>query len=72
MTIEKPISPSSLPRTERPDAPAYLTRHQSRRSPAPAGPAEQDESVPLYLRQFRDRGHISEPVTYDGNVIGTS
>ena len=50
MTIENPTSTSSLPRTERPDAPAYLTRHQARRTAVPAPPDEHDESVPLYLR----------------------
>ena len=60
MTIENPTS-SALPRTERPDAPAYLTRHQSRRSVTPATPDEPDESVPLYLRQFRGRGNGSGP-----------
>lgn len=62
-----------LPRTERPDAPAYLTRHLARRSAAsdPEAP-ETDQSVPLYLRQFRGRGERDDPVMYDGNVIGSS
>ena len=71
MTIENPTS-SALPRTERPDAPAYLTRHQNRRSTPPVTPDDPDESVPLYLRQFRGRGVGSEPVEYDGNVVGAS
>ncbi|MGE5290972.1 MAG: histidine phosphatase family protein [Micromonosporaceae bacterium] len=48
-----------LPRTDRPDAPAYLTRHQSRAAEAaqPAGPADghAEEDGPLYLRSFRAR-----------------
>jgi len=61
-----------LPRTERPDAPAYLTRHQSRRSATPAAADERDETVPLYLRQFRGRGDGADPVVHDGTVIGSS
>jgi broad specificity phosphatase PhoE len=46
---------ADLPRTERPDAPAYLTRYQSRgAAPRPDGLAE-DADVPLYLRRFRER-----------------
>jgi broad specificity phosphatase PhoE len=48
-----------LPRTDRPDAPAYLTRHQSRVAAAaePARPADRngDGEGPLYLRSFRAR-----------------
>lgn len=64
---------TSLPRTERPDAPAYLNRHLSRRA-APAVTArerETDEETPLYLRRFRDRAQGQE-VMYEGNVVGTS
>lgn len=71
MTIEEKSS-ASLPRTERPDAPAYLTRHQARRSSPAAAPEEPDESVPLYLRQFRDRTHGPDTVVHDGNVVGSS
>ena len=46
---------TDLPRTERPDAPAYLTRYQSRgTAPGPDDPAG-DADVPLYLRRFRER-----------------
>ena len=48
----------SLPRTDRPDAPAYLTRHQRRVAAAaqPAAPQENGDSAgPLYLRTFRSR-----------------
>lgn len=47
-----------LPRTDRPDAPAYLTRHQSRNAigrPAPQAQENGDPGVPLYLRSFRAR-----------------
>ncbi len=67
------IDGPALPRTERPDPPAYLTRHLARRT-ATTGAEEQtaDDATPLYLRQFRGREHRSDPVMYDGNVIGTS
>jgi broad specificity phosphatase PhoE len=73
MTIEDQTSSGSLPRTERPDAPAYLNRHLARRS-GPVVPAEEkaDDGTPLYLRRFRERDHRSDPVMYDGNVIGSS
>jgi broad specificity phosphatase PhoE len=50
----------SLPRTDRPDAPAYLTRYQSRtaaeRSAGPPdGDGNGDEGGPLDLRSFRAR-----------------
>jgi len=55
---------TGLPRTDRPDAPAYLTRHQSRVAaaaqpaavqPAAAQQENGDSGVPLYLRSFRAR-----------------
>jgi broad specificity phosphatase PhoE len=65
--------PPALPRTERPDPPAYLTRHLSRRAtPVPVPDEAGDGDVPLYLRRFRDRGHRSDPVMYDGDVVGSS
>ena len=73
MTIEDRTSPPSLPRTERADPPAYLTRHLARRSEsAPAPDQGEDEETPLYLRRFRARDHRSDPVMYDGSVIGAS
>ena len=72
MTIDEQKSQANLPRTERPDAPAYLNRHLARRSETPHEVGEPDESVPLYLRQHRERDHRSDPVMYDGNVVGTS
>lgn len=66
---------TSLPRTERPDAPAYLTRHLSRQAVPSARHSdpddERDESTPLYLRRFRERAGGDE-VLYDGRVVGSS
>ena len=51
----------SLPRTERPDAPAYLRRYLERRTAseevpsAPGLEADDDGHLPLYLRQYRHR-----------------
>jgi broad specificity phosphatase PhoE len=78
MTIEDRTSDDqtgspALPRTERPDPPAYLTRHLARRSePVTAPDGVDDDASPLYLRRFRDRGQRSDPVMYDGNVVGSS
>ena len=58
-----------IPRTERPDAPAYLQRHQQRRAEqakraedlagdhqeTPEPQVDRAGEVPLYLRRFRDR-----------------
>lgn len=47
-----------LPRTERPDAPAYLAKYLQRRArEAPPDVADEagDDGVPLYLRRFRAR-----------------
>lgn len=57
-------NPVSLPRTERPDAPAYLQRYQERqaRGGAPTvepGALADDDDTPLYLRRFRDRRSTS-------------
>ncbi len=50
---------AELPRTDRPDAPAYLTSYQARAGAGagPAGPPQDngDPGVPLYLRSFRAR-----------------
>lgn len=60
----------SLPRTERPDAPAYLQRHQQRerdrRSASPEAKEQPDDDTPLYLRRFRDRTVDAEP---SGNAL---
>ena len=73
-----PAASPALPRTERADPPAYLTRHLSRRrdqTTLPAGEGS-DDATPLYLRRFRERDHNSDhnsdPVMYDGDVVGSS
>ena len=83
MTIEEELSPAellapgsspALPRTERTDPPAYLTRHLSRRregAETPPGEAT-DDATPLYLRRFRERDHQSQQVIYDGDVVGSA
>lgn len=77
---------TGLPRTERPDAPAYLQRHQQREAAKAAGPTaradqtradqDQDDNVPLYLRRFRDRdgasGRAASDLSYEGESLGTS
>ncbi len=60
MTMTEPDAQSvALPRTERPDAPAYLQRYLEREArggrPAVAEPAQPEDETPLYLRRFRDR-----------------
>ena len=59
MTMTEPDAPMTLPRTERPDAPAYLQKYLDRESrgsrPGVATPARPEEETPLYLRRFRDR-----------------
>jgi broad specificity phosphatase PhoE len=63
----------ALPRTERPDAPAYLSRHLSRRGEGFAEPAlDEDDGTPLYLRRFRGRSARQDSVMYDGDVVGSS
>ena len=59
MTMTEPDAPMTLPRTERPDAPAYLQKYLDRESrgsrPGVATPARPEDETPLYLRRFRDR-----------------
>jgi hypothetical protein len=67
---------TDLPRTERPDAPAYLTRYQSRgTAPGPDDPAG-DADVPLYLRRFRERpdpaGAPDTRPQWDGGELGVT
>lgn len=76
----------NLPRTERPDAPAYLQRHQARlKSAAENAHADalarhdEDEDQPLYLRRFRARtdaqpvhSPLEAPPTFHGQEVGTS
>jgi hypothetical protein len=73
--VDAPPAPGirALPRTERPDAPAYLSRHLSRRGEALAEPeTDEDDGTPLYLRRFRGRGARQDAVMYDGDVVGSS
>ncbi|MDT4977435.1 MAG: hypothetical protein QOG98_3193, partial [Pseudonocardiales bacterium] len=69
---------SGLPRTDRPDAPAYLTRHQQRAAARTVPPTADDRDVPLYLRRFRERrdgaGELdAEPMpTWRGSDLGVS
>jgi len=76
-------TPVALPRTERPDAPAYLARYFQRQQAAahpeaPAGRAEPElgSPTPLYLRRFRARraeptGLAAAPV-WDGEALDTT
>ena len=50
-----PSTVPSFPRTERPDAPAYLSRYLERQARGPATTDQGDSSQPLYLRRFRER-----------------
>ena len=83
MTIEEELSSAellapgsspALPRTERTDPPAYLTRHLSRRREGTETPPAEatDDATPLYLRRFRERDHQSQQVIYDGDVVGSA
>jgi broad specificity phosphatase PhoE len=66
---------ADLPRTERPDAPAYLRRHRARVAPAPATEAD-DPAVPLYLRRFRERqtgpGDVDDIPLWQGEELGVT
>ncbi|HSN05709.1 MAG TPA: hypothetical protein VLV82_00045 [Candidatus Angelobacter sp.] len=68
---------ADLPRTERPDAPAYLSRYLERAGrPAPAR-GDEDEGTPLYLRRFRERRESTDPFeqpvpTFEGQELGTT
>ena len=70
---------TSLPRTERPDAPAYLQRYQQRE--AAGGKAhtldDREGSEPLYLRRFRDRRSGANPMEqrvpeWEGSNLGVT
>ena len=74
-------APTVLPRTERPDAPAYLQRHKQRQAARAAQrPAEAladgDDETPLYLRRFRERqtdgSGLGETVSFDGESLSTT
>ncbi len=71
---------SGLPRTDRPDAPAYLTAYQSRiagRQGAPPPDQDGESQVPLYLRSFRARqaapnGATTPGVRWQGSDLGVT
>ena len=72
-------TPVTLPRTERPDAPAYLQKYQQRERQG-GKPHELDDregSEPLYLRRFRDRQSGSNPLEqkvpqWEGQDLGVT
>ena len=59
MTATENRDPALLPRTERPDAPAYLQKYLERESrggkPHEVAEVDDTDTTPLYLRRFRDR-----------------
>jgi broad specificity phosphatase PhoE len=61
-----------LPRTDRPDAPAYLTRYQARAGAQRRADADQDDDRegPLYLRSFRARQAQREAGNGTGELPG--
>jgi len=64
-----------FPRTERPDAPAYLTRYLDRQAAPVAQPGDDDDSTPLYLRRFREKkqdGFDDGLPAYEGVELGTT
>ena len=71
---------AGLPRTDRPDAPAYLTAYQSRLAAArrhvQAPDQDGDAQVPLYLRSFRARQAIpngaAPDVEWEGSDLGVT
>ncbi|MEZ5192720.1 MAG: histidine phosphatase family protein [Nocardioides sp.] len=76
-------SSAAIPRTERPDAPAYLQRHKQRLAEQAATRARlevtdraDEDDTPLYLRRFRDRqdhgGALGDTVSFDGESLGTT
>jgi broad specificity phosphatase PhoE len=80
-SVEEGELPAVLSRTERPDAPAYLQRHQQREAERRVAPqdrvADPDDDTPLYLRRFRDRqadtpGGLGETLAFEGESLGTS
>jgi broad specificity phosphatase PhoE len=66
MTTSELQPPAALPRTERPDAPAYLQRYLDRegRGGKPHAVVDRagDSETPLYLRRFRDRRSGANPL----------
>ncbi|MGD9956811.1 MAG: hypothetical protein AB7V23_12140, partial [Candidatus Nanopelagicales bacterium] len=75
--VQEPTAGSSFPRTERPDAPAYLSRYLERQGRTVTTEEVEDESAPLYLRRFRERRESTDPFetpvpTYEGQELGTT
>lgn len=70
----------TLPRTDRPDAPAYLARYLERRERSGAAPSDTgavDDAIPLYLRRFRERRLSGDPLerpvlSADGTDLGAT
>lgn len=69
----------ALPRTERPDAPAYLTKYLDRedRGGKPAPGEEPADDTPLYLRRFRERQTSTDrdaapPPMWEGEDLGVT
>lgn len=66
MTTSELDPPASLPRTERPDAPAYLQRYLDREGrggkPHEVLDRNAESDTPLYLRRFRDRRTGANPL----------
>ena len=72
-------SATTLPRTERPDAPAYLQKYQQREAAGGKSHSTDDRegSEPLYLRRFRDRQTGANPMEqrvpeYEGTNLGVN
>ncbi|MEZ5117048.1 MAG: histidine phosphatase family protein [Candidatus Nanopelagicales bacterium] len=71
---------ATLPRTERPDAPAYLQRYLDRESRGgkPSAPEDREgDGTPLYLRRFRDRRSGANPLEspvpqWEGQDLGVT
>ena len=75
--VQEPAAGSSFPRTERPDAPAYLSRYLERAGRAGTTDEVSDDSTPLYLRRFRERRESTDPFeqpvqSYDGHELNTT
>ncbi len=79
MTDMQTHESTSLPRTERPDAPAYLQRYFDREArggkPHSTDADTDDDTTPLYLRRFRDRrtgaNALEAPVPqWEGHDLG--
>ena len=73
--------PVTLPRTERPDAPAYLQKYLDREGrggkPHEVVDRGADDTTPLYLRRFRDRrsgaGALEAPLPeWEGHDLGVT